>query len=106
MSTPATLEAVGLVERDRELSVLRDALSAARQGAGRLIVIEGPPGIGKSLLLVAVLDLAATAGLRRLRAGGEPLEQRFAYGLVRQLLAPVLSEGWREFSGAEREAAR
>jgi hypothetical protein len=41
----------GLVEHDRELSALRDAVSAARQGVVRVIVIEGPPGIGKRSLL-------------------------------------------------------
>ena len=81
----------GLVERDRELSVLRDAVFAARQGAGRVVVIEGPPGIGKSSLVGALLEVAESAGLRRLRGRGEPLEQRFAYGLVRQLLEPALS---------------
>ena len=46
----ATMDAGGLVERDRELSVLRDAMDAARQGAGRVIMIEGPPEIGKTSL--------------------------------------------------------
>ena len=101
----------GLVERDRELSVLRDAVFAARQGAGQVIVIEGPPGIGKSSLLGVLLEVAGTAGLRRLRGRGEPLEQRFAYGLVRQLLEPALSAPGAAvqrgaLSGVEGDAAR
>ena len=96
----------GLLERDRELSVLRDAIDAARQGAGRVIVIEGPPGIGKSSLLGVSLELAGTVGLGRLRARGEPLEQRFAYGLVRQLLEPALSLSGGALSGVEGEAWR
>jgi DNA-binding CsgD family transcriptional regulator len=90
-----------LLERDRELSVLRDAVAAARQGAGRAIVIEGPPGIGKTALLNAALEIGGT--FQRLRGRGEPLEQRFAYGLVRQLLAPVLSA---PRAGVEGEAVR
>jgi DNA-binding CsgD family transcriptional regulator len=97
------MAAGGLVERDRELTVLGDAMRAAQHGEGRLIVIEGPPGIGKSALLGALLERAGPAGLRPLRGRGEPLEQRYAYGLVRQLLEPALSG---PFSGAEAEAAR
>ena len=102
----ATMDAGGLVERDRELSVVRDAIDAARQGAGRVIMIEGPPGIGKTSLLGAVRELAETAGLGRLLARGEPLEQRFAYGIVRQLLEPALSASADELSGVEGEAWR
>jgi AAA ATPase domain len=94
----------GLVERDRELGVLRDAVDAARVGAGRVIVIEGPPGIGKTSLLEVARELAGSVGLGSLRARGEPLEQRFAFGLVRQLLEPALSASWGTLSGVEAEA--
>jgi predicted ATPase len=67
------MDAGRLVERDRELSVLQDAMDAAQQGTGRVIMIEGPPGIGKSSLLGVSLELAGTAGLGRLRARGDPL---------------------------------
>ena len=104
--TLATMDAGGLVERDREVTMLRNAMDAARRGAGQVIMIEGPPGIGKSSLLGVSLELARTAGLRRLRACGEPLEQRFAYGLVRQLLEPAFSGSSGAFSGVESEAWR
>ncbi len=104
--TLATMDAGQLVERDRELRVLQDAIDAAQQGAGRVIMIEGPPGIGKSSLLGVSLELAGTAGLGRLRARGDPLEQRFAYGLVRQLLEPALSASSGGLSGVEAEAWR
>jgi AAA ATPase-like protein len=100
------MDAGGLVERDCELGVLREAMDAARQGAGRVVLIEGPPGIGKSSLLGVSLELAGTVGLGRLRARGEPLEQRFAYGLVRQLLEPALSASSGALSGVEGEAWR
>ena len=64
------MDAGGLVERDRELSVLRDAMDAARQGAGRVIVIEGPPGIGKTSLLGAARELAGDRGAGSASARG------------------------------------
>lgn len=100
------MDAGGLVERDCELGVLREAMDAARHGAGRVVLIEGPPGIGKSSLLAVSLELAGAAGLGRLRARGEPLEQRFAYGLVRQLLQPALSASSGALPGVEGEAWR
>lgn len=40
-----------LVEREVELSVLSDVLAAARDGVGRMIVLEGEAGVGKTALL-------------------------------------------------------
>ena len=42
-----------LIERDADLGVLSDAIARAEGGVGGLVVIEGPPGIGKSALLGA-----------------------------------------------------
>ena len=56
------MDAGGLVERDREVSILRNAIDAARRGAGQVIMIEGPPGIGKSSLLGVSLELAGDCG--------------------------------------------
>ena len=43
--------ATGLLERSGELAALSSALDAARLGDGRLVVIEGAAGIGKTCLL-------------------------------------------------------
>ncbi len=57
------------VARERELGVLRDAWESARGGSGRVVAIEGEPGIGKSALAEAffgeVAEAAATAGAGR-----------------------------------------
>src|ERR1700733_3050161 len=37
-----------LVERSDESSVLRDAIALVSAGTGRLVLIEGPAGIGKT----------------------------------------------------------
>jgi DNA-binding CsgD family transcriptional regulator len=78
-----------LVERERELEALGRLLGSAQAGVGGAVLVEGPPGIGKSSLLAAARD-AAGADLRVLSARGGELEREFPFGVVRQLLEPVL----------------
>src|SRR6185503_418335 len=52
-----------LVDRRRELGELRGALEEARAGRGRLCLIAGEPGIGKTRLAEAVGSLAWDQGL-------------------------------------------
>jgi ATP/maltotriose-dependent transcriptional regulator MalT len=89
----------GLLERDGELDELQAALEDARGGAGRLVVVEGPAGIGKTRLLEAARDRAEQAGLRVLSARGTELERAFPFALVRQLFESVLHEA----SGPDRD---
>jgi DNA-binding SARP family transcriptional activator len=50
---PASQQPASLPGRDAELRLLQDAWAAAASGEPRLVVVEGPPGIGKSSLLDA-----------------------------------------------------
>lgn len=70
-----------LLERDAELAVLREAAADARSGVGRMVLVEGPAGIGKSSLLALAGD-----GLPTLRARGAEVERDIPFGAVRQLL--------------------
>lgn len=79
----------GLVERERELAVLRSAVDRARQGDGALIVIRGPAGIGKSSLLDALLREPGD-GVSSMRARCASLEVDLPYGVVHQLLDAVV----------------
>ena len=54
------------------------------------MVFEGPAGIGKSSLLAAART-AAAADLRVLSARGGELERELPFGIVRQLLEPVVA---------------
>ena len=52
--------------RAGELKVIGASVTALMQGRGGVLVIEGPPGIGKSRLLTEVMALADKAGVRAL----------------------------------------
>ena len=78
-----------LVERELELETVERLLAGARAGSGGAVVFEGPAGIGKSSLLAAART-AAAAELRVLSARGGELERELPFGIVRQLLEPVV----------------
>lgn len=80
----------GLLERHRELGQLAIDLACAGRAEGRVALICGPAGIGKTALLAGVHHQAEAAGMLVLRARGVELEQGFAFGVVRQLFEPVL----------------
>jgi DNA-binding CsgD family transcriptional regulator/tetratricopeptide (TPR) repeat protein len=81
-----------LLERSAELARIESALSGARDGTGRFVVVEGPAGIGKTELLAAARSTAADGGMRVLRSRGTELERDFAFGVARQLFEPPLAE--------------
>jgi len=81
-----------LLERSEELARIESALAEARTGRGTFVLIEGPPGIGKTALLAAARTAAAEGGMRVLRSRGAELERDFAFGVVRQLFEPPLAE--------------
>jgi DNA-binding CsgD family transcriptional regulator len=89
-----------LLERDRELERVGACVKRAREGRGGALVVEGPAGIGKTAFLAAARDAAESEGFRVLRARGAELEREFAFGVVRQLVEPVLAGA----SEAERAA--
>ncbi len=69
--------------RDAERDALRAAVAAARRdGRGRVVVLSGPPGSGKSRLLHEARELAAAAGARVLTVAGDPDGQVLPHGAV------------------------
>lgn len=74
-----------LLERERELASLWEAVDAAREQRGAVAIVEGEAGIGKTSLLEVTAARAAAAGVRVLRARGAALEREFGFGLARQL---------------------
>ncbi|GAA4524897.1 ATP-binding protein [Amycolatopsis samaneae] len=99
-----------LLERGAELAVMASVLRSAHRGAGGLVLVSGPLGIGKTVLLNAFAEQANAEGTRVLRAGAAPFERDFAFGVVRQLFqGPVRAAdpGRRAaWLGGEASAAR
>ncbi|WP_204045285.1 ATP-binding protein [Acrocarpospora phusangensis] len=87
----------GLFERGRELDELDAHFVRVTAGEGRLVVVEGPAGIGKSRLLTEIRR-RAEGSMRVLSARGSGLEGEFAFGVVRQLFEA-------ELRGPERREA-
>jgi DNA-binding CsgD family transcriptional regulator len=90
---------VRLCEREGELARVDALLAAARTGRGGVLLLTGPAGIGKTVLLEAALERAGQAGMRVLAGRGGELESGFSFGVARQLFEPLLAN-----AGAEREA--
>jgi DNA-binding CsgD family transcriptional regulator len=76
-----------LLGRTAELRRLDRFLAAA--GARRLLV-NGPPGIGKSALVDAAVADAGRRGFQVLRAVANPAESYLPYATLQQLLQPTL----------------
>ncbi len=109
----ASAGAAVLLEREYELELVREQLTLARERTGALILIEGPAGAGKTELLRAARAAGTAHGPAQgpvvLDARGSELEHSFAFGVVRQLLEPVVSgaaDVGTLLSGAAAPAAR
>lgn len=95
-----------LLERSEELGRIAACAEAVAGGEGRVLVVEGPAGIGKTALVAAAEEHARDAGLRAFTARGTELERAFGFGVVRQLFEPVVQDGdHAPFEGAARRAA-
>src|SRR3954447_9138668 len=81
-----------LVERDRELAELTTCLADALDEQGRLALVSGPAGIGKSRLLAEARHLVDETGALLLSARCSELEREFGFGAVRQLFEPLLTD--------------
>jgi DNA-binding CsgD family transcriptional regulator len=69
---------------------LSERLEVVQTGAGSVLVIEGPAGVGKSALLDFTCSRASDQGIRMLTGRGSEFEQAYPWGVVRTLFAPAL----------------
>lgn len=92
VARPAPRADDDLVERVREIAELRACVDEAVEGQARLVLVEGPAGIGKTRLLAETRRLAAERGVATLGARGSQLEKEYGFGMVRQLFEPVIAD--------------
>ncbi|HVY79148.1 MAG TPA: AAA family ATPase, partial [Solirubrobacterales bacterium] len=71
-----------LLERDDELGAVAALLDEAAAGDGRVVLFEGPAGIGKTRLLTEARRLGGEAGMRVLAARSSEFEREFPFGVV------------------------
>ena len=81
-----------LTGRGSELAEFEDLLSLLEDGRGRVVVVRGEPGIGKSALLAVVADRATARGLAVLKTSGVEAEAHLPFAGLHQLLGPVLGD--------------
>ena len=71
-SSEASLPAFG---RTGELDLVDQFVSAVGEGSGRILLLDGEAGIGKSHLARALIERATACGIRTVTAGADELEQ-------------------------------
>jgi DNA-binding CsgD family transcriptional regulator len=99
-----------LLERDTELGLVDGFFDDLRRGEGRIMVLEGPPGIGKTALLRELDERAERCGIEVLQARASQLDRSFSFGVARQLLerrvrAAAPAERKALLGGAAKDAA-
>ncbi|HXW33911.1 MAG TPA: AAA family ATPase [Acidimicrobiales bacterium] len=95
-------ESGGLYGREQELRLLASRLESVVEG-GSVVLVEGQAGIGKSLLLSNIVDIARSLGFTVLRAVGVQSEAHLAFSGLHQLIRPILS-GAQALPRPQREA--
>jgi len=80
-----------LFGRDKDLELLHAFVDQSSSDGGAL-VLSGAPGVGKTVLLEAVADHSAVAGLRVLRAAGAEFEADVSFAGLNQVLHPLFDD--------------
>ena len=86
------VETATLFGRHDERAVLAQAITDARLGESRVLVVSGEPGIGKTALLRHTVDAATSEGMEVLSARGIESEAEVPFGGLLELLRPALDE--------------
>ncbi len=71
-----------LIGRKTEIAAVEQAIADVRDGASRVLVVVGEPGIGKTALLEAAAERAAAAGLLTLQGRAAEHEREVPFALA------------------------
>ena len=98
--------APAVFDRTDELLEIDRSLHRVFERDGHVLLVEGPPGIGKTALLRELRRRATSRVRTILHARGGELEHGFGFGVVRQLLEAHVVRDGRDglFAGAARLA--
>lgn len=88
-SLGSTTHPTGLRGREAEQRVLDDLLSRTRAGAGGILLVKGPAGIGKSALIADAVRRAPELSV--LRAVAVESESGLTFAGLHQLVRPIVS---------------
>jgi hypothetical protein len=88
----ATLADGVFVGRQREMGELKAALEDALSGQGRLVMLAGEPGIGKTRTAQEVMKSAALAGAQALWATATRGKEHLLTGPGSKLSAPMFRD--------------
>ena len=94
-----------LVGRDQDITAVRAFVDHAARHGGSLLV-SGEAGVGKTALIEAAAEYAASGGLRLLRATGAQFEANVSFAALHQLLFPLLDSNLSRLREEQRAALR
>lgn len=80
-----------LVGRDREVGILREAVTLAAAGQGQVLLVEGEPGIGKTRLVETACEQARAAGFGVAMGGCDDLAPARPFAALIDALGTVSS---------------
>jgi DNA-binding CsgD family transcriptional regulator/energy-coupling factor transporter ATP-binding protein EcfA2 len=81
---------VAFFGRDTEVALIEAAIDRAKAGSGEFVILDGPPGAGRSKLLSLAAELGVDREMRVLRATGHESERGLAFGGALQLFEKEL----------------
>jgi predicted ATPase/transcriptional regulator with XRE-family HTH domain len=84
------LPSTRMIGRERELAVFVDALATVASGQGRLLVLTGEPGVGKTRLAQEITLRARAAGFRVLTGRCYESQQTLAYAPFLEVLTQAV----------------
>lgn len=82
------------VGRSEYLDKLSSVWTESKAGCGRVVIVEGEAGIGKTALCRRHFRKTVLRGASGVKAVGYELEQHLAYGVLSQLVRDMEEAGW------------